>query len=81
MAKVLVSFDDLLLRRIDRGARSQGMSRSGYLGRLAQRDLDRIAGPGSNAAPRRALANLDRLFSDTPPHDSTATIRDQRDAR
>jgi metal-responsive CopG/Arc/MetJ family transcriptional regulator len=81
MAKVLVSFDDRLLRRIDRSARASGQSRSAYLAQLAAEDVSRAAGPGKSAAARAALRSLDRLFADAPADDSTAAIRAARDAR
>ena len=81
VAKILVSLDDTLLRRIDRLARSRGLSRSAYLAQLAQRDLARLCGPGSSPAARRAIARLDELFAAGPVEDSTATIRAERDAR
>ena len=81
MAKVLVSLDDALLRRIDRAARAQGLSRSAYLARAAASDLARAAGPGRSSRSRRALARLDELFARAPAGDSTATVRAERDAR
>jgi metal-responsive CopG/Arc/MetJ family transcriptional regulator len=81
MAKVLVSLEDALLRRIDRVARAQRMSRSAYLAQLARRDLARASGPGNSPAARRALARLDSLVASTPTGDSTAAIRAERDAR
>ncbi len=81
MAKVLVSLNDALLRRIDRIARARGLSRSGYLAQLAEQDAARSEGPGTSRAARRALARLDELFAAGRPDDSTATIRAERDAR
>jgi metal-responsive CopG/Arc/MetJ family transcriptional regulator len=81
MRKVLVSMDDRLLRRIDRLARSRGLSRSAYLAELAERDAARAEGPGKRPEARRALRKLDRLFSETPSEDSTAAIRSERRAR
>jgi hypothetical protein len=77
MAKVLVSFDDGLLRRIDRAAKASGKSRSAYLAELA------ASGSRGGKAPtaRAALRRLDRLFADSPAEDSTAAIRAARDAR
>jgi metal-responsive CopG/Arc/MetJ family transcriptional regulator len=80
MAKVLVSVDDALLRRIDRAARSRGLSRSAYLAQLAAADLARSA-PGRSARTRRALARLDELFAHGPAEDSTAAVRAERDGR
>jgi hypothetical protein len=81
MAKVLVSFDDKLLRRIDRAARESGKSRSAYLSDLAESEAARGTGPGKTASARAALRRLDRLFDDSPAEDSTAAIRAERDAR
>ncbi len=81
MAKVLLSLDGGLLRRIDRRVRSQGLSRSAYLRGLAERDLGSSAGPGRRQSARRALSQVDELMSQSPAEDSTAAIRAERDAR
>lgn len=81
MAKVLVTFEDALLRRIDRAARSSGLSRSAYLARLAERDAARTVGPGATSAARQAMERLDRLFAASPTDESTAIVRAERDAR
>lgn len=78
---MLVSLDDALLRRIDRIAKSRGLSRSAYLAELAERDAARSGGAGATPAARRALAQLDELFAQSPPGDSTAALRSERDAR
>lgn len=80
MAKVLVSFDDNLLRRIDRVAKASGKSRSAYLSELATRDTGGM-GRGKTAEARTALRNLDRLVADSPAGDSTSAVRAMRDAR
>lgn len=80
MAKVLVSFDDRLLKRIDRAASASGKSRSAYLSQLAESAADG-SGPGKTAGARAALRKLDRLFAAAPAEDSTAAIRAARDAR
>ncbi len=81
MAKVLVSLNDALLRRIDRIAKSRGLSRSGYLAQLAERDAARSEGPGTSRTARRAIARLDDLFGGAPAEESTVAIRAARDAR
>jgi hypothetical protein len=81
MSKVLVSMDDRLLKRIDRAAKSRGLTRSAYLADLAQRDLARTAGPGMDPEVRRTLRELERMFADAPAGDSTAWIRADRDSR
>jgi hypothetical protein len=81
VAKVLVSLNDALLRRVDRIAKSRGLSRSAYLAELAERDLSRTRGPGATPAARRSLARLDELFASGVSEDSTHAIRAERDAR
>lgn len=81
MAKVLISVDDALLRRVDRAAKSRGLTRSGYLAALARREVDRELGPGTSATARRALLRLDALFAGTGVEDSTEAVRAERDAR
>jgi hypothetical protein len=81
MAKVLVSLNDALLRRIDRIAQARGLSRSSYLAQLAEQDAARSAGPGATPTARRALTRLDELFAQSPAGDSTAAVRSERDAR
>lgn len=81
MAKVLVSFDEMLLKRIDRAAKAGGESRSAYLARLAEDDAARGRGPGKEPAARAALRGLEGLFAGAPAGDSTAAVRAARDAR
>jgi len=81
VAKVLVSLNDALLRRVDRIAKSRGLSRSAYLAELAEQDATRSVGPGATPAARRAIARLDELFADGAAEDSTDAIRAERDAR
>ena len=81
MAKVLVSLNDALLRRVDRIAKARGLSRSAYLAELAERDAARSEGPGATRTARSALARLDELFAGGPVEDSTIAIRAERDAR
>ncbi len=81
MAKVLVSFDDKLLRRIDRDAQANGKSRSAYLSDLAESEAVRGEGPGKAPSARAALRRLDRLFQSSPAAYYTAASRDERDAR
>ncbi|HVQ57346.1 MAG TPA: hypothetical protein VMS60_00425 [Solirubrobacterales bacterium] len=81
MAKVLVSIDDRLLRRIDRAAESARLSRSAYLSGLAEREFLGGEGPGGAPAALAAMRKLDRLFKSAPAGDSTAAIRAERDAR
>ena len=80
MVKVLVSFDDEFVRRFDGEARAQGLSRSTFLARAAQRELQR--GTGRLLARRQhGLKALDDLFAAAPAGESTADIRTARDER
>lgn len=81
VSKILVSVDDKLLAKIDRAAKSAGLTRSAYLSRLAARDLGKERGPGAGQQARRAVTRLQKLF-DTHPSgdDATVAIRADRDA-
>jgi metal-responsive CopG/Arc/MetJ family transcriptional regulator len=82
MSKILVSVDDKLLAKIDRAARSAGLSRSAYLARLAARDLGADRGPGADRQARRAIARLEKLFGALPAkEDATEAVRVERDSR
>jgi metal-responsive CopG/Arc/MetJ family transcriptional regulator len=81
MAKVLVSIDEALLRRIDRVARARGLSRSAYLAEIAHRDVARSLGPGKTSQARRALSRLDTLIGASLAGESTVLVRAERDAR
>ncbi|HEY5941814.1 MAG TPA: hypothetical protein VIT89_02995 [Solirubrobacterales bacterium] len=81
MAKVLVSFDEKVLKRIDRAADESGRTRSGYLAWLAETQIGRGTGPGKSPGSRRAMGELDRLFAQAPAGDSTEAVRAERDAR
>lgn len=81
MAKILVSVDDKLLARIDKAARSLGLTRSAYLSRLAARELEASHGPGRAAATRRALRRIDALFAANKSEpDITSAVRRERDS-
>jgi hypothetical protein len=80
MSKILVSVDDKLLARIDRAARSAGLTRSAYLARLAARDLGTARGPGADRQARRAITKLEKLFKDGPTEDVTVAVRAERDS-
>lgn len=80
MTKVLVSFDDRLLRRLDLAAGRRGLSRSAYLAQIAERALGDGTGPGNSPQAHAALAALDLVFAAVPAIDTTAAIRAERDA-
>jgi metal-responsive CopG/Arc/MetJ family transcriptional regulator len=75
MAKVMISFPDDLLARLDDHARRSGMTRSGLLRRLAERELT------ADSAARRdrihaLLSSADRHGGNNARH-----VREQRRAR
>ncbi len=75
MAKVMVSFPDELLRRLDDRARRRGTTRSGLLRELVEREL-----LIESDARRQGIA---RLLADAASHggQSARHVREQRRAR
>ena len=59
VAKVLISIPDQLLRRVDEAAGRAGESRSGFLQRISEREVDE-----SNARLRKELEDM---FEPLPP--------------
>lgn len=62
--RVLISIDERLLGRIDEACARNGIPRSTYLAKLAERDLHATPGPGGTATARAALTELDGLLRD-----------------
>lgn len=56
VAKVMISIPDKLLERVDSQAKALGESRSGFLQRLAERELE--------AAEKKRRQELDRLWDE-----------------
>ncbi len=81
MRKVLISLDDNLLERIDHEAAHRKIPRSALIAEFASKELGEFKGPGADPRVHEALRRLDDLFRDTPPGDSTAWIREDRDSR
>jgi metal-responsive CopG/Arc/MetJ family transcriptional regulator len=73
MAKVMVSFPDELLDRLDRDARARGTSRSALLQQLAARHLD-----GEDDARGR---HLERLLASPGNYGGRGTEEVRRDRR
>lgn len=71
----MISIPDDLLARLDEHARRLGMTRSGLLRRLAERELS------EDEAARRA--RILEILASAAPHggDSTAFIREMRNSR
>ncbi|MGH7904680.1 MAG: CopG family transcriptional regulator [Candidatus Dormibacteraceae bacterium] len=76
MAKVMVSFPDEVLARIDREAQRRGTSRSGLLRDAALRELGRADPAVIDAAVARSRSR----FASAGRFDTTALIRAERDA-
>jgi metal-responsive CopG/Arc/MetJ family transcriptional regulator len=75
VAKVMISLPDDLLARLDERARNRGMTRSGLLRTLVERELD------EDEAARRS--RILEILATAAPHgsDSAAFIREIRDTR
>jgi metal-responsive CopG/Arc/MetJ family transcriptional regulator len=74
----MISIPDDLLRRLDRQARANRETRSGYLRRLAERELE--------AAEGRMRDEVERLLSEIGPVDlggvsAAQLIREDRESR
>ncbi|MDO8186307.1 hypothetical protein Q5424_14425 [Conexibacter sp. JD483] len=84
MAKVLVTIEDNLLKRIDRSVGDRGLTRSAYLSELARRDLDAQLGPGADPAVHAAwdrLQQLGREMEYATDEDVVSLVRRTRDER
>lgn len=80
VAKVMISIPDRLLERLDARAKSIGESRSGFLQRLAERELDR-ADIGRRKEIERLLAEIDALGPGENAHvDAAQLIREDRES-
>jgi predicted transcriptional regulator len=75
MAKVMVSFPDKLLERVDAEARRRATTRSALLRDAVSRELDR-RDPGT---VRRAIEEARALFDGTGTFESGHLIRSERD--
>lgn len=77
VAKVMISIPDNLLERLDARARAAGETRSGFLRRLAERELE------AGSASRRQVVEklLDLLAADPLGGNAAQIIREARDAR
>ncbi|MGC1166997.1 MAG: type II toxin-antitoxin system HicB family antitoxin [Solirubrobacterales bacterium] len=76
MAKVLISIPDALLERIDAHARANGETRSGFVQRLAERELE--ADDRQNDEEIGRL--LDSLDIDLGGADIAQVIREDRES-
>lgn len=77
MAKVMVSFPDDLLARIDATATRRGMTRSAYLAAAAERDMRRLEPDEFDAIVERSRLRL----APTGAFESADVVRAERDSR
>ncbi len=76
VAKVMISIPDQLLERIDAYARSTRETRSGFLQRVAEREID----AGSTRRREEIEELLDSLNFDLPGGDAAKLIREDRES-
>jgi metal-responsive CopG/Arc/MetJ family transcriptional regulator len=80
MAKVMISIPDELLARVDARARSAGESRSGFLQRLAEHELEDDKRRRRNEV-QRLMKKVEATFTgDEPRFDVVQLIREDREA-
>lgn len=80
MAKVMISLSDDLLERLDAQARATQETRSGFLQRLAERELEAADGR-RRVETRRLLDELRAEFGDDEPRiDAARLIREDRES-
>lgn len=81
VAKVMISIPDDLLQRVDFHVKTGGETRSGFLQRLAEAELE--SSEAANRAEARRLFDLIKAeFRDDEPHfDAAQLIREDRDSR
>jgi metal-responsive CopG/Arc/MetJ family transcriptional regulator len=76
MAKVMISFPGELLERLDVLAKERGLTRSGLLRNLAERELD-----GLEDEERAEMRRLLELATKPRGGEGTRMIREDRDSR
>lgn len=76
VAKVMISIPDQLLERIDAQARASRETRSGFLRRVAERELD-----AEETQRREEVARLLDLATSPMGGEGTRLIREDRDSR
>jgi predicted DNA-binding protein len=80
VAKVMISIPDKLLERLDRRAKEEGESRSGFLQRVAERELQK-AEDRSGSGVKDLLREIASLEPGNEPQASAARlVREDREA-
>lgn len=81
VAKVMISIPDELLERVDLRAKAAGETRSGFLQRLAEAELE-SRDAADRAEARRLFELIKADFREGEPHyDAARLIREDRDSR
>lgn len=80
VAKVLVSIPEELLREIDFRANELGESRSGYLRRLAEEDVEKAEQRNREKAKRIMDSIRAEFRDDEPPIDAAKMVREDRES-
>lgn len=81
VAKVMISIPDKLLERVDSRAKALGESRSGFLQRLAEHEIEEDARRRQKEV-KRLMREIESTFTDDEPHfDVAQLIREDRDSR
>lgn len=81
VAKVMISIPDKLLERVDAQAKVAGETRSGFLQRLAERELEE-GERRRQAEVSRLMESIEGTFVDDEPHfDVARLVREDRDSR
>jgi hypothetical protein len=80
VAKVMISIPDALLERLDSRAKALGETRSGFLQRLAAREVEQDAQRRRNEV-KRLMAKIEETFTDDEPHfDAAQLVREDRES-
>lgn len=80
VAKVMISISDNLLKRLDAQARANQETRSGFLQRLVERELESV-GDRRRAEARRLLDKVRADFRENEPRiDAAQLIREDRES-
>ena len=77
----MISIPDALLERLDSRAKALRETRSGFLQRLTERELECAEGRGREEV-KRLMKQIEGTFTDDEPHfDAAQLIREDRESR
>jgi metal-responsive CopG/Arc/MetJ family transcriptional regulator len=81
VAKVMISIPDQLLERVDAQAKAAGETRSGFLQRLAERELEE-GERRRHTEVKRLMESIEGTFTDEEAHfDVARLVREDRESR